>query len=183
MRRALRRLPRRSGRSKRVYSSASRLSTKPSLPRIPAPTIDRLVHLWRALSGPHVQWSERKTREVARQFGGWFSSPHLNEEWSLVALETCLSSGAGLTESAGVIARLTVLAIKHPVAVSRCTALLVQDDQQFLLPSLWQREMTVLLKTLVESTDPAARGNAEAIINRLVENGSLFARDILRPPQ
>lgn len=149
---------------------------------IPAPTVDRLMRLWDALSGTHAQWSERKTREVARQFGEWFSSPHLNEEWSLNALEACLASGAGLVESEGIITRLTALAVKLPVAVSRCTALLVQDDQQFLLPSLWQREMSVLLKTLVESPDPAPRANAEAIINRLIESGSLFARDILHPP-
>lgn len=83
----------------------------------------------------------------------------------------------------GVMARLTVLAVKHPVAVARSTALLVQDDQQFLLPSLWQRKITVLLKTPIESSDFTARANAEAIIGRLIENESLFARDILRPPK
>ena len=36
----------------------------------------------------------------------------------------------------------------YPVEVARCTSLLLQDDRQSLLPSLWQRDLTVLLTAL-----------------------------------
>jgi hypothetical protein len=67
----------------------------------------------------------------------------------------------------------------YPVEVARCTSLLLQDDRQSLLPSLWQRELTVLLTALTESSDATARDEAHRIVNRLVEGGSLFARDIM----
>jgi len=149
---------------------------------ISASTISRLMRLWDTVIGPHSQWSDRKRREIFRQFGEWFPSPQLDNAWSLRSLETCLTAGAGLIDSEQVLARLTALVGPYPAEVARCTSLLLQDDRQSLLPSLWQRELTVLLTALTQSNDTAAREEAHQIVNRLVEAGSLFARDILGSP-
>jgi len=43
----------------------------------------------------------------------------------------------------------------------------------------WQREVEELLEALLRTKDIEAREKALDIVNRLVESGSLFARDIL----
>jgi hypothetical protein len=145
---------------------------------IAAETIDRLVRLWEAFAGRRNQWSERKWREVMRHFGEWFNSIHLDEQWSLSALDKCLSTGSGLSDSEGVFVRLNTLAPRYPDEVAECTRLLLQDDQRLFLTSMHQGEISALLKALLDAGSTTARAATEKIVDRLIENGSLFARDI-----
>jgi hypothetical protein len=43
----------------------------------------------------------------------------------------------------------------------------------------WRQEVEHVLRALLGSGDEGARSEAEMIVNRLVETGSLFARDLL----
>jgi hypothetical protein len=47
------------------------------------------------------------------------------------------------------------------------------------LSLLWQAQVETVLRALLNSADAEARAHAEKIADLLVQNGSLFARDLL----
>jgi len=147
---------------------------------IPAGTVPALMNLWEQLRARSTAWPEQKRREVARQFGQWFVSGHLPAGWRLRELEDTLNRGAGLFDIESVLEELTSLVGQHPVEVAQCLGLVLQDQQQMWHPLSWQRETTAVLEALLASPNANARTQAHEIINRLVEGGSLFARDIVR---
>ena len=79
----------------------------------------------------------------------------------------------------GVLVRLGALCSDYPQEVARSLELLLRDERQLWQPLLWQAQVEAVLRALLDSSDAAARQHAEAIVNRLVQNGSLFARDLL----
>jgi hypothetical protein len=142
-------------------------------------TVAALMRLWGEL-GQHFQnWDEQKRRDVQRQFGEWFAADRLPAAWALAQFEECLREGVGIVHLEDVLLRLESLARSEPTAVARCLAQLLKDEQRLWYPMTWQREVERVLEALLSSTDEAARAEAESIVNRLVEGGSLFARDIL----
>jgi hypothetical protein len=147
---------------------------------IPESTIRALLALWEEIRLRGDRWLAQKRREVARQFSQWFESNHLPADWRLRQLDEILTSGAGLVDAESVLAQLALLVRDHPRAVARCARLLLIDQQQTWYPLMWERESTALLEALLASTDNTAESEARDIINRLVERGNLFARDIAR---
>jgi hypothetical protein len=56
---------------------------------------------------------------------------------------------------------------------------LLKDDRQLWQPLLWQAQVEAVLRALLNSSDTDARSHAARIADQLVQNGSLFARDLL----
>ncbi|MGC2030807.1 MAG: hypothetical protein WA642_12360 [Steroidobacteraceae bacterium] len=121
----------------------------------------------------------RVRREVVRQFGEWFPSERLPTLWAIDALQRCLSVGVGIGDLDDVLSRMTSLVAVHPSKVAECLALLLKDNRQLWHPVSWQREVEELLEALLRTKETEAREKTLEIVNRLVEGGSLFARDIL----
>src|SRR5580700_1955775 len=79
----------------------------------------------------------------------------------------------------GVLERLHTLCAEYPLEVSEILELLLVDERQHWQPLLWKTQIEGVLLALLTSANPTARGRAETIVNQLVENGNLFAREIL----
>jgi hypothetical protein len=141
-------------------------------------TMTALTALWGELMAQSPSWGEQKNRELIRQFGRWFASARFDAEWSLAELERCLRTGAGLLDLQDVIVHLARLAASHPAEVSVCVELVLKDDRELWRPLTWQAELASVLTTLLRSSDGAVRTRTESIVDRLVESGSLFARDL-----
>jgi hypothetical protein len=142
-------------------------------------TVSSLVAFWDELRAREEGWDEQKRREVVRQFGEWFPSERLPTLWAINSLQRCLSLGVGIGDLDDVLNRMTSLAAVHPGTVTECLALLLKGNRQLWHPVSWQREVEDLLEALLRTKDIEAREKALQIVNRLVESGSLFARDIL----
>lgn len=146
---------------------------------IPEATLTNLKSLWTELSARAAQWSEQKRRELHRHFGTWFTSPHFDGTWALGALEKSLATGAGLIDLQKVLVRLDSLARDYPMEVSACLEQLIRDEQQLLRPLLWEAELGAVLKALLTSPRQEVRQRAEKLVDLLVENGALFARQLV----
>jgi hypothetical protein len=90
--------------------------------------------------------------------------------------------GAGMLDVEEVLARLEAISADHPREVAATLEILLKDEGQLWQPLIWKAQVESLLRTLLNSADETARAQAEQIVNALVENGGLFARDILGNP-
>ena len=142
-------------------------------------TISALMRLWTDLSTQAAGWPELKRREVYRQFGRWFSSGRFDNRWALLELKRALDEGAGMLDVEDVLARLEALSREYSREVADIVETLLQDERQLWQPLIWKSQVESLVRALLNSDDEAARQHAERIVNQLVENGSLFARDLL----
>ena len=142
-------------------------------------TVQALAALWSDLTSQATHWIELKRREVYRQFGQWFSSGRFDNRWALRELTRALQMGAGMLDVEEVLARLEGLSADHPREVAATLEILLKDERQLWQPLIWKAQVESLLRMLLNSADETARAQAEQIVNVLVENGSLFARDIL----
>jgi hypothetical protein len=141
-------------------------------------TVTSLVTLWDELRAREGGWHEQKRREVIREFGEWFSSERLPSTWAINSLKECLAAGVGIGDLEDVLERLTALVAVHPHEVAVCLELLLKDNRQLWHPIAWQQDVEELLAALFRTGEPVVREKALEIVNRLVEGGSLFARDI-----
>jgi hypothetical protein len=146
---------------------------------IAAQTLSALTRLWSDLEAQSSAWTELKRREVYRQFGSWFMSGRFDERWALQELKRAIEIGAGILDVEGVLARLATLCGDYPREVADILELLLKDERQLWQPLLWRAQVEAALRSLLTSSDLAARAHAEEIVNLLVQNGSLFARDLL----
>jgi hypothetical protein len=71
------------------------------------------------------------------------------------------------------------MCVNYPREVADILEPLLKDDRQLWQPLLWQTQIEAVLRALFVSSDAAARAHAEKIVDFLVQNGSLFARDLL----
>jgi len=126
-------------------------------------------------------WAELKRREVYRQFGRWFISGRFDEDWALQELKRAIEIGAGILDVEGVLARLATVCADHPRQVANILEPLLKDDRQLWQPLLWQAQVEAVLRAILNSSDAEARAHADRIADQLVQNGSLFARDLLIP--
>lgn len=145
-------------------------------------TVQALAALWSDLTSQATHWTELKRREVYRQFGRWFSSGRFENRWALQELARALRMGAGMLDVEEVLARLEAISADHPREVAATLEILLKDEGQLWQPLIWKAQVESLLRTLLNSADETARAQAEQIVNALVENGGLFARDILGNP-
>jgi hypothetical protein len=148
----------------------------------PQTTIARLMDLWSELRVRSDAWPEQKRQELLRHFGTWFTSDQFDPQWALTELEQSLSTGFGLIDVQAVLVRLGSLAEALPLQVVRCVELLVKNEQQLRYPFMWERELASILKALLASRDPDVQQRARSIADKLVEGGSLFARDLVASP-
>jgi hypothetical protein len=142
-------------------------------------TLSALARLWSDLHAQSAGWAELKRREVYRQFGRWFMSGRFDEQWALRELQCALEIGAGIIDVEGVLARLATVCADHPRQVAEVLQLLLKDERQLWQPLLWQAQVEAVLRALLNSSDAEVRAHAETIADQLVQNGSLFARDLL----
>jgi hypothetical protein len=142
-------------------------------------TLAALTSLWSDLHAQSSGWAELKRSEVYRQFGRWFMSGRFDERWALRELKRAIEIGAGIIDVEGVLARLATVCADHPRQVAHILEPLLKDDRQLWQPLLWQAQVEAVLRALLNSSDADARSRATRIADQLVQNGSLFARDLL----
>jgi hypothetical protein len=145
----------------------------------PAVTINRLMDLWSQLRLRSAQWNDQKRRELVRHFGTWFTSEQLDTDWALSELEQSIATGFGLIDVQAILVRLRSLAESRPLPVVRCVELLVQEEQQLRYPFMWEGEFAGVLKALLANNDHGVRQRVRRVVDKLVEGGSLFARDLI----
>jgi hypothetical protein len=143
-------------------------------------TINRLKALWTQVRVRSAAWADQKRRELVRHFGGWFTSEQLDSDWSLSELEQCLATGFGLVDVQGILTRLGSLAESNAQKVVPCVELLVQQEEQLRSPFIWEQELATVLKVLLVNPNDAVRQRIRLVVDKLVENGSLFARDLVK---
>jgi hypothetical protein len=142
-------------------------------------TLAALTRLWSDLHTQSSGWAELKRREVYRQFGRWFISGRFDEDWALQELRRAIEIGAGILDVEGVLARLATVCADHPRQVANILEPLLKDDRELWQPLLWQAQVEAVLRAILNSSDAEARAHADRIADQLVQNGSLFARDLL----
>lgn len=147
------------------------------------PIVGRLMDLWSELRARSVAWTDKKRRELRRHFGTWFSAEQFDAEWALGELERCLAERFGLIDVQSTLVRMAVLAQRHGGRVARCLELLLSQEQQLRYPFMFQSELGNVLKILLEDSDPNVRQKAREVADKLVEGGSLFARDLVAVTQ
>jgi hypothetical protein len=145
----------------------------------PPTTVNRLMDLWSQLRRRSAQWSDQKRRELVRHFGTWFTSEQLDTDWALSELEQCIATGFGLIDVQAILVRLGFLAESRPLPAVRCVELLVQEEHQLRYPFMWEGEFAAVLKALLSSNDHGVRERVRRVVDKLVEGGSLFARDLI----
>jgi hypothetical protein len=146
---------------------------------IAAATLTALANLWADLYAHSASWTELKRREVYRHFGAWFMSGRFDDRWMLQELKHAIEVGAGIIDVEGVLTRLGTLCGTFPREVAVILERLVGDEQQRWEALISKPQVEGVLRALLRSPDATARSHAERIVNQLVENGSLFARDLL----
>ena len=99
--------------------------------------------------------------------------------WAVSKLEQCLATGFGLVDVQAILVRLGSLAESRPLQVTGCVEVLVQDEQQLRYPFMWEREFASILKILLANPDHAVHHRVRRVVDKLVEGGSLFARDLV----
>jgi len=142
-------------------------------------TLSALMRLWSDVSTQAAGWPELKRREVYRQFGRWFSSGRFDNRWALFELRRSLDAGAGMLDVEDVLARLETVCGEYPREVADIVETVLKDERQLWQPLIWKSQVESLLRALLKSADETARQQADRIVNQLVENGNLFARDLL----
>jgi hypothetical protein len=123
---------------------------------------------------------------VCRHFGTWFISGRFEDRWALTELRNAIQGGAGIVEVDGVLTRLETLAGTFPSQVAATLGPLLEDERERWNPRLFKPQVEGVLRALLASPNAEARSQAEAIVNQLIENGNLFARNLLssrRGPQ
>jgi len=146
---------------------------------LPGATLPALVDLWGEFDRRSPQWSELRRREVYRQFGQWFVSARFDNRWALERLKRAIEMGAGMLDVESLLERLAQLCGDYPRDVAGVLEPLLVDKRQLWQPVLWKDQVEAVLRALLNSPNEAARAQAEALVNQLVENGNLFARDLL----
>ena len=130
--------------------------------------------LLRTLAGVGVAAAEADRDRVLpelSQFGWWFSSEQLDNEWVLDQALRVLELGAPLDPDFVVMPRLADIAAEHPRK-----AVLVLRDLVDLEQDRWrlhaEREhIQRILGSARESDDPVAQAAAEEVVNRLAARG------------
>ena len=146
-------------------------------------TITALASLWSDIRVRSTHWTELKRSEVYRHFGSWFISGRFDDGWMLQELRHAIELGAGIIDVEGVLMRLETLCGGFPREVAAILELLVVGEPQRGEVLFSKPQVEAVLRALLGSPDVTARSHAEQIVNMLVENGSLFARDLLSAPQ
>jgi hypothetical protein len=142
-------------------------------------TLMALVSLWSDLRAQSAHWTQLKRLEVYRHFGVWFISGRFDDRWILQELKHAIEVGAGIIDLEGVLTRLETLCGTFPREVAAILEPLVGGEQQRWEALISKPQVEGVLRALLRSPNVAARSQAEGIVNQLVENGSLFARDLL----
>src|SRR5204862_7300825 len=109
-------------------------------------------------------------------------SGRFDDRWMLQELKHVIEVGAGIIDVEGVLTRLETLCGAFPREVAAILEPFVGGEQQRWEALISKPQVESVLRTLLRSPDATARSHAEQIVNQLVENGSLFARDLLSAP-
>jgi len=114
-----------------------------------------------------------------REFGYWFASGKLPEEWALEQLREVLEYACPANAAHRVTERLADLAPRFPLSAMRCLSLLLKDRAaaQGLARS---RHTRAILKQALASGDASAAHSAEEEINRLFVDCLADHTDLLR---
>lgn len=142
-------------------------------------TLTALASLWSEFRARSTNWTELKRREVYRHLGSWFMSGRFDDRWILQELKHAVELGAGIIDIEGVLTRLETLSGAFPREVASILETLVEGEQLRWEALVSKPQIEGVLRALLRSPDAGARAHAEKIVNQLVENGSLFARDLL----
>lgn len=112
-------------------------------------------------------------------FGWWFTSGKLDDEWALAQLQEVLRLGVKVEPDHMVVRRLAEMVGERPLRVVRCLAGIVEADQEGWSIHGWMDEARSILAAAVSSDNPEAREAAIDLIHRLGARGHWDFRDLL----
>ncbi len=119
-------------------------------------------------------------REELANFGWWFASGRLQDEWALERLSEVLELADGVIEPNRLVAeRLALLASDQPSTVVACLAKMVDGDREGWRILGWREHARTILSAALSSDQEEAQSSARDIINGLGERGFHEFRDLL----
>ena len=140
---------------------------------LPAEAVDRLkaFWVWRFTQITMAGKSKHYARELS-EFGGWFSSGHLEQDWAISQLMEVLNLTGKAEPDHLVIERLVAIREATPSKVVECLRLLVEGDKEGWLLLGQQENVRQILSSGLRSTDGHVREAATDFINWLAARGS-----------
>ncbi len=119
-------------------------------------------------------------QEELSNFGWWFASARLQDEWAVERLRQVLELTDGVIEPNRLVAeRLALLASDQPSAVVACLTKMVDGDREGWRILGWREHARTILSAALSNGQEEAQSSARDIINGLGERGFHEFRDLL----
>jgi hypothetical protein len=146
---------------------------------VPSEVRARLERFWAWRIAQAKQTGEQERGEELAAFGRWFASSVFEDEWALERLKETLTLSDWLRPSHLELGRLAALAEARPREAVECVRLMIDRDQDGMLPLGGRAESKAILAAGIASNDSEARDQAVGLINRLISRGHLDFRELL----
>jgi hypothetical protein len=141
----------------------------------------RLKDLWSNRLTAVAQQSQMDSEEL-REYGWWFASRKLDDEWSIAQLLEALRLAKQVEPDHLVVERLVEIARTAPLQCVEALRMMIEGDAKGWAILGWQDKAQEILRVARKSGDAEARESAEELINLLGSRGYFDFGKLLKEP-
>jgi hypothetical protein len=148
---------------------------------IPITVAERLKQLWRKRLQAVSQTVQVGVEEL-EEYGWWFASGKLDDEWSISQLLEALKLAKQVVPDHLVIERLVEVAEAFPVQCIEALELMVKGDTKGWAILGWEEKAKDVIRTARKSGNSNARQEAEELVNFIGSRGFFDFGKLLNEP-
>ena len=148
---------------------------------MPSTVAARLKKLWTERLKAVDQQPEIGAEEL-KEYGWWFASGKLDDEWSIAQLLEALRLAKQVEPDHLVVERLVEMTQKAPRQCVEALSMMIEGDTQGWAILGWKGKAEEILRTARKSGNAEARERAEEVVNLLGSRGHFgFGRLLTEP--
>jgi len=148
---------------------------------IPSTVAARLKELWSQRLKAVGQQAQMGAEEL-KEYGWWFASGKLDDEWSITQLLEVLRLAKQVEPDHLVVERLVEMAQTTPLQCVEALRMMIEGDTKGWSVRGWQEKAKEILRAARKSGDSEAREGAEELVNLLGSRGYFDFGELLKEP-
>ena len=147
---------------------------------VPKEVVERLKVLWMQL----VETAKKQPSlaDEFKEYGWWFTSSKLDDEWSLAQLLEALHLAKRVEPDHLVVERLVALASSMPNPSIQALRMMIEGDTKGWGVLGWTDKAKEIIRTVRKSGDGQARDTADDLVNLLGSRGLFDFGELLKEP-